>query len=131
MVEQETKEVKTEEKKEEVVNKKPEITYDDFDKLDLRVGKILTAEKVENADKLLKFTVKLGDEERTIISGVYPYYTPEYLVNKNVVVVVNLKPRKIKGIESRGMILYSEDEKNDKLLFVTPEKDIDSGSEVC
>ena len=131
MVEQETKEVKTEEKKEEVVNKKPEITYDDFDKLDLRVGKILTAEKVENADKLLKFTVKLGNEERTIISGVYPYYSPEYLVNKNVVVVVNLKPRKIKGIESRGMILYAEDEKNDKLLFVTPEKDIDSGSEVC
>lgn len=131
MAEQETKEVKTEEKKEEVVNKKPEITYDDFDKLDLRVGKILTAEKVENADKLLKFTVKLGDEERTIISGVYPYYTPEYLVNKNVVVVANLKPRKIKGIESRGMILYAEDEKNDKLLFVTPEKDIDSGSEVC
>ena len=131
MAEQETKEVKTEEKKEEVVNKKPEITYDDFDKLDLRVGKILTAEKVENADKLLKFTVKLGDEERTIISGVYPYYSPEYLVNKNVVVVVNLKPRKIKGIESRGMILYAEDEKNDKLLFVTPEKDIDSGSEVC
>ncbi len=131
MVEQETKEVKTEEKKEEVVNKKPEITYDDFDKLDLRVGKILTAEKVENADKLLKFTVKLGDEERTIISGVYPYYSPEYLVNKNVVVVANLKPRKIKGIESRGMILYAEDEKNDKLLFVTPEKDIDSGSEVC
>lgn len=131
MVEQETKEVKTEEKTEEVVNKKPEITYDDFDKLDLRVGKILTAEKVENADKLLKFTVKLGDEERTIISGVYPYYSPEYLVNKNVVVVANLKPRKIKGIESRGMILYAEDEKNDKLLFVTPEKDIDSGSEVC
>ena len=131
MVEQETKEVKTEEKKEEVVNKKPEITYDDFDKLDLRVGKILTAEKVENADKLLKFTVKLGNEERTIISGVYPYYSPEYLVNKNVVVVANLKPRKIKGIESRGMILYAEDEKNDKLLFVTPEKDIDSGSEVC
>lgn len=123
------KENKMEEK--EIINKKPEIEYVDFEKLDLRVGKILSAERVEGADKLLKFTVKLGEEERTIISGVYPYYEPEYMLNKNVVVVANLKPRKIRGIESKGMILYAEDEKNNKLLFVTPEKDIDSGSEVC
>ena len=110
---------------------KPEITFSDFEKLDLRVGKIIASEKVEGADKLLKFTVDLGFEKRTIVSGVYPYYTPEYLLNKNVVVVANLKPRTIKGIESKGMILYAEDEKNNKLLFVTPEKDIDSGSEVC
>ncbi len=117
---------------EEVIeNKKPEIEFADFEKLDLRVGKILTSERVEGADKLLKFSVKLGEEVRTIISGVYPYYEPEYMVDKNVVVVTNLKPRKIRGVESKGMILYAEDEKNNKLLFVTPEKDIDSGSEVC
>ena len=117
---------------EEVIeNKKPEIEFADFEKLDLRVGKILTSERVEGADKLLKFSVKLGEEVRTIISGVYPYYEPEYMVDKNVVVVTNLKPRKIRGVESKGMILYAEDEKNNKLFFVTPEKDIESGSEVC
>ncbi len=124
-------EVKVEEKEEVVENKKPEITFDDFDKIDLRVGKIIAAEKVENADKLLKFTVKLGEEERTILSGVAPYYTPEYMLNKSVVVVANLKPRKIRGIESKGMILYAFDENYDKLLFVTPEQDIASGTEVC
>ena len=120
-----------EEKVEEVQSGKPEIEFSDFEKLDLRVGKILTAERVEGADKLLKFSVELGKEVRTIISGVYPHYEPEYLLNKNVVVVCNLKPRKIRGIESKGMILYAEDEENNKLLFVTPEKDIQSGSEVC
>jgi len=126
----EQKELKIE-NKENKENIKPEITYDDFSKLDLRVGKIIESQKVEGADKLIKFTVDLGFEKRIIISGVYPYYTPEYLLNKNVVVVANLKPRVIKGIESKGMILYAEDEKNNKLLFVTPEKEINSGSEVC
>lgn len=115
---------------EEVENKKPEITYDDFDKLDLRVGKIITSEKVENADKLLKFSVEVGNEVRTIVSGVANYYKPEELLNKNVVIVANLKPRKIRGIESVGMILYAEDE-NDNICFVTPSKDMPSGSQVC
>ncbi|MBE5746307.1 MAG: methionine--tRNA ligase [Clostridiales bacterium] len=122
-----------EEIKEEVkeIKGKPEITYDDFDKCEFRVGKILEAEKVEGADRLLKFKVKIGDEERTIISGVAPYYTPEYMVNKSVVVVVNLKPRKIRGIESKGMILYACDETEENLCFVTPEKEMESGVEVC
>lgn len=125
---------KMEEKKEEIVEEikgKDLIEYDDFDKVELKVGTILTSEKVENADRLLKFSVKIGDEVRTIVSGVAEHYNPDYMVNKQVIVCTNLKPRKIKGIESRGMILYAEDEKENKLLFVTPEKEISSGSEVC
>lgn len=112
-------------------NSKPEIVFDDFEKIELKVGTILSAEKVENADKLLKFNVKIGNEERVIVSGVAEHYKPEYMINKNVVVCTNLKPRKIKGIESKGMILYAENEESGKLLFITPEKDIESGSEVC
>ena len=110
-------------------NSKPEIEFEDFEKVELKVGKILSAEKVENADKLLKFLVEIGSEKRTIVSGVAKHYNPEYMVNKNVVVCTNLKPRKIKGIESSGMILYAESD--NKLLFITPEQDIESGSEVC
>lgn len=120
------------ENEENVIQKgKPEIEYSDFEKIELKVGTIVASEKVENAEKLLKFSVKIGDEIRTIVSGVYPHYNPEYMLNKQVVVVANLKPRKIRGIESKGMILYAEDEKNGKLLFITPEKEIESGSEVC
>lgn len=114
---------------EEKVEKKPDIVYDDFAKIDLRVGKIIEAQKVENADKLLQLKVELGKEIRTIVSGVAQHYKPEDLLNKNVVVVANLKPKKIRGIESYGMILYAED--NGKLCFVTPSVDVPSGSEVA
>ena len=122
-------EVKKEEVVEEVVEvKKAEITYDDFDKLDLRVGKIISSEKMENADKLLKFSVQIGEEVRTIVSGVACYYSPEDMLNKSVVVVTNLKPRKIRGVESYGMILYASNDKD--LCFVTPAKEMESGTEV-
>lgn len=117
------------EKKMEEENKKPDIVYDDFDKLDLRVGKIIEAQKVENADKLLQFKVELKNEVRTIVSGVAEHYKPEDLLNKNVVVVANLKPKKIRGIESYGMILYAEND--GKLCFITPSTDVPSGSEVA
>lgn len=107
---------------------KPNISFDDFEKLEVMVGKILTAEKVQNADKLLKFTVKLGLETRTIVSGVAEHYSPEYMVGKNVLVVTNLAPRKIRGIESCGMILYAFTDGDKQFCFVTPEKDIDSGA---
>ena len=110
---------------------KPEIVYDDFDKCEFKVGKILTSEKVEGADKLLKFTVKISEEVRTIVSGVAPYYEPEYMVGKYVVVVTNLKPRKIRGIESKGMILYACTDNDEQLCFVTPEKDLGDGAIVC
>ena len=93
------------------------ITIDDFNKVELRVGTILAAEKVENADKLLKFNVKIGEEERTIVSGLAKYYAPEDLIGKNVVVVANLKPVKLRGIESCGMLLCAK--KDDALELIT------------
>ena len=87
---------------------KPEIVYDDFDKIDLRVGEIIKAEKHPKADKLLVFQVKMGTEKRQIISGVAEHFTPEEMVGKKVAVVANLKPRKLRGLESKGMILYAD-----------------------
>lgn len=96
---------------------KPEVTIDEFTKMDLRVARVLTAEKVQKADKLLKLTVDLGDEERTIISGIAKHYDPADLVGKDVVMIINLKPAKIRGIESRGMILAASTA--DQLAVVT------------
>ncbi|MDD7513239.1 MAG: methionine--tRNA ligase [Clostridiales bacterium] len=87
---------------------KSEIVYDDFDKIDLRVGEIIKAEKHPKADKLLVFQVKMGTEKRQIISGVAEHFTPEEMVGKKVAVVANLKPRKLRGLESKGMILYAD-----------------------
>lgn len=94
-----------------------EITIEDFAKMDLRVVKVLAAEKVAKADKLLQVTVDLGTEQRTIVSGIAKHYAPEELVGKDVVMIINLKPAKIRGIESRGMILAASSE--DKLTLVT------------
>jgi len=108
---------------------KDEIQYDDFAKLDLRVGTIVTAEKVAKADKLLKLEVDLGFEKRTIVSGIALHFKPEELTGKQVVIVANLAPRKLKGIESNGMILSAEDE-NGKLHLINPEELINPGSGV-
>jgi methionyl-tRNA synthetase len=108
---------------------KKDIQYDDFDKLDLRVGKILEAEKVPKADKLLKLIVDLGFEKRTILSGIAEYYQPEELVGKLVTVVANLAPRKIRGIESQGMLLMAGNDFG-KLYSVGPEQSIEPGSVV-
>ena len=93
------------------------------------MGTIVTAEKVAKADKLLKLEVDLGFEKRTIVSGIALHFTPEEIVGKQVVVVANLAPRKMKGIESNGMILMAED-KAGKLHFVNPDSKIDEGSGV-
>jgi methionyl-tRNA synthetase len=108
---------------------KPEIVYDDFAKLDLRVGKIVSAEKVEKADKLLKLEVDLGFETRTVVSGIAMHFKPEEIVGRQVVVVVNLAPRKMRGIESKGMILMAEDA-GGKLHFINPEDTVEPGSGV-
>ena len=108
---------------------KEQIQYDDFAKLDLRVGTIVAAEKVPKADKLLKLQVDLGFETRTIVSGIAEHFKPEDITGKQVVVVVNLAPRKMRGIESNGMILMAED-KAGKLHFVNPIDAIDNGSSV-
>ncbi|PVD53346.1 methionine--tRNA ligase [Terrimonas sp.] len=122
----------TEEKVKPVEDKpvqKPEIVYDDFAKLDLKVGTITAAEKVEKADKLLKLEVDLGFEKRTIVSGIAMHFIPEAIVGKQVVVVANLAPRKMRGIESNGMILMAED-KEGNLHFVNPENTIEPGAGV-
>ncbi|HCT22258.1 MAG TPA: methionine--tRNA ligase, partial [Chitinophagaceae bacterium] len=108
---------------------KPEIVFDDFAKIDLKVGTIVSAEKVEKADKLLKLQVDLGFETRTIVSGIALHFKPEDIVGKQVTVVVNLAPRKMRGIESQGMILMAEDA-NGKLHFVNPEDKINPGAGV-
>ena len=105
------------------------IEFDDFAKLDLKVGTILSAEKVEKADKLLNLEVDMGTEKRTIVSGIALHFEPAEIVGKQVVVVVNLAPRKMRGIESQGMILMAED-KAGKLHFISPDKIIDAGSGV-
>lgn len=105
------------------------ITIDDFDKVKIKVGEILACERVEKADKLLKSQVKIGDEVRTIVSGIAKYYSPEDMVGKRVLVVTNLAPRKLRGIESSGMILCAEN--GEDLCLATIEKDLPSGSEIC
>lgn len=107
---------------------KPEIVYDDFAKIDLRTGKIVSAEKVEKADKLLKLEVDLGFETRTIVSGIAQHFKPEEIIGRQVVVVVNLAPRKMKGITSNGMILMAESD--GKLYFINPDADITAGAGV-
>jgi methionyl-tRNA synthetase len=104
-----------------------EISIDEFAKMDLRVAKVLTAEKVEKADKLLKLTVDLGSEERTVVSGIAQYYTPEELVGQCVILVANLKPAKIRGIESRGMVLAAS---CDGKLTLATAPDMPPGSRV-
>ena len=108
---------------------KPEIVYDDFGKIDLKTGVILSAQKVPKADKLLQLEIDLGFEKRTILSGIAMHFEPEVIIGKQVVVVANLAPRKMRGIDSNGMILMAEDEQG-KLHFVQPENVIAAGSKV-
>ena len=115
------------EKEEKEEEKVPEITFDDFMKVQLRVGEIIACEPVPKSSKLLKETVKFGDEVRTVVSGIAKHYTPEQMVGKKVVFVTNLAPRKICGIESQGMIMAAEDE-NGNLSLIVPEKDVPSGT---
>lgn len=121
-------EIKEEEIEEKALVLKEEIEYGDFDKLDLRIAKILKAEKVEKADKLLKFEVEFGKETRTVVSGIAKYYKPEDLVGKKVILVANLKPVKIRGIESQGMILSASLEDDSDLELITINKDFPSGT---
>lgn len=104
------------------------ITYDYFSKVDLRVAKILDAERVEKSEKLIKITVSLGAEKRNIIAGIGKYYTPENLIGKKIVIVTNLEPRKLMGIESQGMLLAASDDTNLSLLMV--DKDIEEGTKI-
>jgi methionyl-tRNA synthetase len=107
---------------------KPEISFDDFTKMELRVGQILEAERVPKTDKLLKLQISLGKETRTVVSGIAGSYEPEQVIGKQVTLLCNLAPRKIKGIDSQGMILMAEH--NGKLMFVNPDESFENGSEI-
>ena len=110
---------------------KPNIPFEDFEKLDIRVGFIKACEKVKKADKLLKFTIDDGSgQDRTIVSGIAKFYKPEDLVGKRVCFIANLAPRKLKGIESQGMILSAEDF-DGSLSVITTSADVKPGSQVC
>ncbi len=108
---------------------KPEITIDDFSKLDIRIGKVLTAEKMEKSNKLLKLTVDTGVDQRTVLSGIAQHYTPEEIIGKQVTLIANLAPRKMMGIESQGMILMAE-EPDGKLRLIEPTELVVPGSTV-
>ena len=108
---------------------KDEITFDDFSKIDLRTATILEAEKVEKADKLLKFKVDTGVDIRTVVSGVAESFSPEELIGKQVMILLNLAPRKIRGIESQGMFLLTT-KPDGKLSFVTPDETVENGIEI-
>jgi len=108
---------------------KDTIDFDDFTKLDIRLGTILEAEKVEKADKLLKLLIDTGIDKRTVVSGIAEHYSPEEIVGKTVQILLNLAPRKIRGIESQGMILMAEDAEG-KLSFMSPEKGFEAGGSV-
>ena len=109
---------------------KPNITFDDFAKLDLRVGTIVAAERVPKADKLLKLSIDIGEASpRTVVSGIAMHYAPEQLTGQQVVLVANLEPRKMRGVESQGMVLMAEDASG-KLVFVEPKEGVGAGAEV-
>ena len=103
------------------------MTYDDFMKMDIRTATVLEAERVPKTDKLLKLHIDTGLDKRTIVSGIAEYYTPEEMVGKQICILANLAPRKIKGIESCGMILMAKEESG-KMRIVTPEERLSDGS---
>lgn len=130
-IEKETVKPEKEEKKSTAHDhaKKAETTFEDFSKTDLRVAKVLACEKVPKSNKLLKFTLKVGDEQRTVVSGIANYYKPEDLIGKKIIMVANLKPVKLCGILSEGMIICAENDDN-KVTLLTPMADIEDGSPV-
>ena len=127
---QQEEEKKEEEKPGMDVEKKPEITYDDFAKLQFQVGEGIACEAVKKSKKLRCSQVKIGSQVRQIVSGIKAYYTPEEMVGKKVMVVTNLKPAKLAGILSEGMILCAEDAEGN-VCVVSPEKNMPAGSEIC
>lgn len=106
------------------------ITFDDFSKIKLRVGKVLEASEHPNADKLLVLKVDLGDEQRQIVAGLKAFYDPASLVGKNLIIVANLAPRKMRGLESQGMLLAASTDDHSQVIIVTTDADIAPGSGV-
>ena len=112
------------------IEPKDEITFDDFMKMQFQVGEIIACEPVKKSKKLLCSQVKIGSQVKQIVSGIKAHYTPEEMVGKKVMVLVNLKPANLAGVLSEGMLLCAENEKGE-LALVTPEKDMPAGAEIC
>ncbi len=108
----------------------PEIEYDDFAKIDLRLAKVIACEEIKRSKKLLKLTLDVGGEQRTVVSGIKAWYTPDALVGKTVVLVANLKPVTLCGVESRGMILCASDAADERLSALTTLSEMESGLKV-
>ena len=106
-----------------------EISFEDFKKLDLRVGKIIEAERIEGTENLIKLVVDFGSEKRTAVSGIAKWYKPEDLIGKKYVFILNLEKRKFFGVESQCMILAAEDS-NGNVVLIKPEKEVEEGSKV-
>jgi len=104
------------------------INFEEFEKVDLRAGKVIEAERVEGSDKLLKLQIDLGEEKRQILAGIGKAYTPEELINKTLIVIINLEPRMLMGLESQGMVLAVKDVNN--LSILVSEKEIVPGSKI-
>lgn len=105
------------------------ISYDDFQKLDLRTAKILEAEKIDGSEKLLKLQIDLGGEKRQLVAGVGKVYGPENLIGRQIVIIVNLEPRVIFGVESNGMLLAADGGDENPVLLM-PDKEVESGSKI-
>jgi methionyl-tRNA synthetase len=112
------------------IEAKPEITFDDFEKMQFQIGEIIACEEVKKSKKLLCSQVKIGSQVKQIVSGIKKYYTPEEMVGKKVMVLVNLKPAKLAGVLSEGMLLCAEDAEGN-LALMTPEKEMPSGAEIA
>ena len=112
------------------IEPKAEITFDDFEKMQFQVGEIIACEAVKKSKKLLCSQVKIGSQVKQIVSGIKAHYSPEEMVGKKVMVLVNLKPAKLAGILSEGMILCAEDE-NGELSLMVPERKMPAGAEIC
>jgi methionyl-tRNA synthetase len=106
------------------------ITFDDFKKVELRIGKVIEAGDHPNADKLIVLKVDLGDQQRQIIAGLKGYYTPEELMGKEITVVTNLAPRMMRGLESQGMLLAASSADRSKVVVLTPDAEIEPGASV-
>lgn len=108
------------------------VSFNEWSRMDLRVGKILSADDIEGADKLYKLSVDLGNElgKRIILAGIKPYYKKEKLKGKNIIVIANLEPRKMKGLISEGMLLAASDKNHEKVCLLQPDADIKPGSRV-
>lgn len=106
------------------------IQFEDFAKLNLKVGEIVEVEEIEGADKLYKLTIDLGEEKKTICAGIKEYYSKEELLNKKIILVANLAPRKMRGIESQGMLLAAGSQEEKMCVLISPEKNVPNGTKI-